>query len=235
MSALIPSLLLTARQLGDRRILRVLGKSALVTLALFGLLGWLGWTALDWGLARAGIADGRFFGAEGLRGIASLVGVVLGGWLLWRIIALGVIQFYADEVVAAVEARHYPDAAASARSLGWHQELAIGWRGAIRAVTANLIALPFAIALLITGIGTALLFWAVNAVLLGRELTDMVWLRQPHARDEAAPISRIERFLLGGIIAALMLVPFVNFISPILGAASATHLVHRKKGTAHAA
>jgi CysZ protein len=235
MATLISSLLLATSQLGDRRILRVLGKSVLVSLALFGLLGWLGWTALDWGLARAGIADGRFFGAAGLRGVASLVGVVLGGWLLWRVVALGVIQFYADEVVAAIEARYYPDAAASARSLEWREELAVGWRGAIRAVVANLVALPFAVALLVTGIGTALLFWVVNAVLLGRELTDMVWLRHAHAPGEAAPISRVERFMLGGVIAALLLVPFVNLLSPILGAASATHLIHRKKGSAHAA
>jgi CysZ protein len=37
-----------------------------------------------------------------------------------------VLQFYADEVVLAVEARHYPEAAASARQLGWREELANG-------------------------------------------------------------------------------------------------------------
>ena len=95
-----------------------------------------------------------------------------------------------------------------------------------------------ALLLLFTGIGPALLFWAVNAWLLGRELTDMVWLRHrpkgPSAADIRAPVGRTERFLLGGVIAALLAVPFVNFIAPVLGAAAATHLVHRRLGNMHA-
>ena len=42
------------------------------------------------------------------------------------LIALIVIQFFADEVVLAVEDRHYPVAAANARQLGWREELALG-------------------------------------------------------------------------------------------------------------
>ena len=82
--------------------------------------------------------------------------------------------------------------------------------------------------MLFTGIGAALLFWLVNAVLVGRELQDMVWLR--HRRDAAdpAPVGALERFLLGGAVAALLALPFVNLIAPLLGAAAATHLIHRK-------
>ena len=42
-----------------------------------------------------------------------------------------------------------------------------------------------------------------------------------------------QRFLLGGTIAGIMLVPFANLLAPVLGAASATHMVHRARG-AHA-
>jgi uncharacterized protein involved in cysteine biosynthesis len=95
-------------------------------------------------------------------------------------------------------------------------------------VLVNLVALPFALTLLVTGVGTALLFWAVNAMLIGRELQDMVWLR--HRRDAAdpAPVTRGERFLLGGAIAALLAVPGANLLAPLLGAAAATHLILRK-------
>ena len=92
------------------------------------------------------------------------------GWLLWATLELAALQFYADEVVKDVEARHYPDRLASARELRWQAELALGMRGVLRALGYNLIALPFAAALLVTGVGTALVFWGVNAVLLGREL-----------------------------------------------------------------
>ena len=89
-------------------------------------------------------------------------------------------------------------------------------------------ALPVALALLFTGIGPALVFFLVNTVLVGRELEEMVWLR--HRRDPAdlAPVARGERLLLGGAVTALLSLPFVNFIAPILGAAASTHLIHRK-------
>jgi uncharacterized protein involved in cysteine biosynthesis len=80
--------------------------------------------------------------------------------------------------------------------------------------------------LLFTGIGPALVFWAVNAWLLGRELTEMVWLRHRPSPAARAPVGRMTRFLLGGAIAALLAVPFANLLAPVLGAAAATHLVH---------
>jgi uncharacterized protein involved in cysteine biosynthesis len=92
---------------------------------------------------------------------------------------------------------------------------------------ANLLALPVALALLVTGAGPAIVFWVVNAVLLGRELQDMVWLRHRQDSREVAPIGRLERFLLGGATVALLAIPFLNLLAPIIGAASATHMVHR--------
>lgn len=55
----------------------------------------------------------------------------------------------------------------------------------------------------------------------------MVWLRHRADKAELAPVSGLTRFLLGGIVAALLIVPFVNLLAPVLGAAAATHLVHR--------
>ena len=75
-----------------------------------------------------------------------------------------------------------------------------------------------------------MLFWAVNGWLLGRELQDMVWLRHRSDKAEIAPMSAGQRFLLGGTIAGIMLVPFANLLAPVLGAASATHMVHRARG-----
>jgi len=228
MPALFASLLLAVRQLADPRILRILGKSLAVTLLLFAGLAGGGWMLLDWGLERAGLGDALFSGAGGVRGLLSFLLAVLGLWLGWRIVAMAVIQFFADEVVLAVEARHYPHAASAARELPLREQLAGSLKAAGRALLVNLLALPVALALLVTGVGTALLFWLVNAVLLGRELQDMVWLR--HRRDalHQAPIGRAERFLLGGVIAALLALPFINFLAPVLGAAAATHLIHRK-------
>ena len=130
-----------------------------------------------------------------------------------------------------MERRYYPQAAAQARDLPLREQFATSLAAAGRALLVNLVALPFALLLLVTGIGTALLFWIVNALLIGRELQDMVWLRHRHASGAPSPVGRGERFLLGGATAALLLVPGAGLLAPLLGAASATHLTHRKGST----
>jgi CysZ protein len=230
MSRLPTALALAFAQLGDPRVLKVLGKSLAVTLAIFAALGLALWRGLAWSLDSYAAGYGGELGA-----LIAIVLAVIAGWLLFRIVALAVLQFFADEVVLAVEARHYPEAAASARRLPFREDLRNAVSGAARAVIVNLVALPFAVVLLVTGIGTALLFWAVNAWLLGRELEQMAWLRHRHESDARSPVGATTRFLLGGIVAAMLLVPFVNFIAPVLGAAAATHLVHRRRTAADAA
>lgn len=211
-------------QLGDRRVLAVLVKSMGVTLAIFAALAvalWRGATlvieryAADWGE---------------IGGLIALVLGIIAGWLAFRILALAVLQFFADGVVHAVEARHYPAEAASARDLPFAEDARNALGGLARAVIVNLIALPVALLLLVTGIGTALLFWAVNAWLLGRELQDMVWLRHRANAQDGPPLGALTRLTLGGIVAAMLLVPLLNLLAPVLGAAAATHLVHSRKG-----
>jgi len=228
MPSVASSLLLALGQLGDPRVLRVLAKSLAVTLVLFLGLAWGGWHVLDWGLDRAGLDEGLFAGAGWLREAAALLLTLLGLWLLWRIVAMAVIEFFADEVVQAVEARHYPLAAERARDLPVAEQLATSLRSATRALLVNLAALPVALVLLVTGVGAALVFFLVNAVLVGRDLQDMVWLRHRRGKADPAPVGRAERFLLGGAVTALLAVPLVNFVAPLLGAAAATHLIHRK-------
>jgi CysZ protein len=208
-------------QLGDPKILRVLGRSLLITLVLYAAIGAGAWWGGDWLLSGTALSPD-------LRGLIVLLVVLIGGWLLWRVLALAVLQFHADEVVRAVEERHYPALAATARSLGWREELRCGLRGGLRAIGFNLVALPVAALLLFTAIGPAIVFWLVNAVLLGRELTELVALRHRAIGASTLRLSTRERFVLGGIVAALLAVPFVNLIAPVLGAAAATHLIHRK-------
>ncbi|MGB7373599.1 EI24 domain-containing protein [Pontixanthobacter sp.] len=215
-------------QLGDRRIVLVLLKSIAATLAIFAALGSALFLALDYVLADWAASYSEEIGA-----VIAVFATVIGGWLLFRVVALAVIQFFADTIVAAVEQAHYPDRADKARLIPLGEEIRNAAKGAGRAVGANLLALVIAIPLIFTAIGPAVVFWTVNAWLLGRELQDMVWLRHRHPdgpADAQPPVSGPERFLLGGAIAALLVVPFVNLLAPIIGAASATHLVHRRNG-----
>jgi len=229
MGTVTASLLLAIGQLADPRILRIMLKSLAVTLVLFAAVVIGGWYLIDWALAGAGIGDALFPGAEEVRGLASLLMAMLGLWLAWRIVAMAVIGFFADEVVQAVEARAYPELAGQARDLPLGEQFSTSIKAASRALLINLAVLPFALILLVTGVGSALLFWFVNALLVGRELQDMVWLRHRQTRGDAAPTGRAERILLGGTIAALLALPLVNFIAPVLGAAAATNLIHRRR------
>ena len=92
---------LAVGQLSDPAILRVLAKSLLVTLAIFAALGLAAWRGLAAGLANYAAEY------EGLSGLIAIVLAVIGAWLLFRVVALAVLQFYADDVVRAVERRHY--------------------------------------------------------------------------------------------------------------------------------
>ena len=222
---MLSALALALTRLFDPRLRPIWLKSLAATVLACAVLGLGSW----WGLAA--LID-SYAGPDaetgGLGQIAAAFLVLLAAWLLWRVVALAVLQFFADEVVHAIEARDYPAMAARARKLGWREELARGLGGAARALLFNLIALPFALLLLITGVGAPLVFLAVNAVLLGRELQDMVWLRHRSSPASPAPLNPIERFALGGVTALLLTVPIANFAAPFVGAACAVHLIHRK-------
>jgi len=222
----IAAFLLSLGQLGDRRILAVLSKSLALTFALLATAGvglWFGARAL----ARwAGI---NAIGGD-LAGAAAVLGGVALGWLIFRALAIAVVGLFADDVVAAVEAKHYPAALASAKPVPLARGLAMGAGSAGRAVLWNIVAIPLYLILLATGVGTAIGFFVVNAALLGRDLGDMVAAR--HRPAAALPAfrqaTRGPRLLLGATGTALLLVPFVNLVAPVLGAAMATHMFHRR-------
>lgn len=219
MKQVLPALAKAFGQLGDRAILGVLAKSVALTLLVFVGLGAALFAGLNWGFAVLGLEDGGYASAL----LATLL-AVLAGWLLFRVVAVAVLQFFADEVVIAVEKRHYPQAAATARALPFREDLANSLRGIGRTVLVNLLALPVAAVLVVTGIGPAIVFLTVNAWLLGRELTDMGWLRHRGEAYPANPVTGGTRFVLGLVIAGIMLIPFVNLLGPVIGAAAGTHL-----------
>lgn len=226
---MIHAFALSLGQLLDRPVLRVFVRSLLLTVAIFALFTVGMWFALD-GLGDlagewAGLSDENNVFAD----VATLLLFVLAWWLLFRAIAVAVIGIFADEVVAAVEAKHYPDAHAVARDVPFGRALAMGVGSAARTIVINLLLSPIYLMLLITGVGTALVFFAVNAWLLGRDLGDMVAARHiPYGTlGEWRRGTRWSRFALGAIGTGLFLVPVLNLAAPVLGAAMATHAFHR--------
>lgn len=215
--------------LAQPRILAILFRSLFVTLLIFIALGvvavwglngtdpcgWLSFSSCELGLSASG------FGA--------LLLTALGIWLLFPAVALGVIAAYSDRIVGAVEALHYPAAAAAARPVSIGSGILLGLRSAARLLIYNLVALPFYLLLLVTGIGPIILFVLVNGVAIGRDFGEMVAARHGDAALRTAWLraTRIERAAIGIIIASIFLLPIVNLVAPILGATMVTHLFHR--------
>jgi uncharacterized protein involved in cysteine biosynthesis len=221
---------LSIGQLTDPAILRVLAKSLAITLAIFAMLG----AALYVGLRTAFTALAGVEIDGGLAGAAVVVLLVVSAWLLFRVIAIAVIGLFGDEVVAAVEARHYPAAHAAARSVGLTRSTRMAIGSAARAVAVNVLMVPVYLALLFTAIGPAIAFLLVNALLLGRDLGEMVASR--HMDDATMrgwrKATRGRRFALGLAGTGLFVVPGLNLFAPIMGASMATHQFHAsRRGT----
>ncbi len=211
---------LSFAQLGDPALLKTLAKAAVLTLAIFVAIGGLLWLALDWTLAATGYALD-----SGLLAALSVLIAILLGWFLFRAVAMAVLGALADDVVEAVERRHYPEQAAVARPVPFAKGLGIGLHSAGRTIGYNMLALPLYAVLVATGVGTLIAVLGVNALLLGRDLSEMVTARHP----KLVLPSRGRRAILGLPVAALFMVPVANLLAPVLGAAMAVHMIHGRK------
>ena len=211
---------LSLRQLTDRQTLVVMTKVALVTLVIILGLGVALWQALRaWliPLARGWVGEGE------AAGIAAVV-TALAIWFLFRAVAMGVAGLFTDEIVASVEEDHYPALYARAVPVSFAKGLRLGLKSAGRAIGWNLLAAPFYIALLISGIGTLVLVVIVNAVILRRDLEEMVAARHPDLPEQ--PMSRIRRWQLGVTSAIAFVIPVANLFAPVFSAALAVHMLH---------
>ncbi|MFN3435982.1 MAG: EI24 domain-containing protein, partial [Sphingomonas sp.] len=144
---MLQALFLSIGQLGDKRIVAVFLKSMLLTLAVFAALGAGLWFGIEHLVARYFAASQSM---ASLAAAAAILLALLGAWLLFRVVAIAVIGIFADEVVHAVEARHYPDRFASARDVGFARSVAMGMGSAGRALLVNLILSPLYLVLMVT-------------------------------------------------------------------------------------
>lgn len=208
--------------LSDKRVIAVLAKVIALTLAAFIVLGVALWYAIDAAFAHYLPSDDGMLGAA-----AAAIVLAFAGWILFRSLAVAFTWMFADDIIDAVEDRHYPFYAAQGQRPSFTKAAQMGLRSIGRAVGYNLLMIPVYLLLLVSGVGTPLAFVAVNGYLLGRDLEDMLVARHGPMRAE---IGAIRRFVLGlGSIAA-MLIPIVQFFVPVLATAAAVHIAHDKTG-----
>jgi CysZ protein len=221
--------ILAFAQLWDGRIRAVLLRGLIVALALFAVLAWGIFTAMDM-VQTAGWPDWlQRFWAAGAGGAAAFLLSMLLCWLGFTSIATAVMAMWQDEIILAVEARYYPDAKGHALGLG--VELAMGGRAATRVALINLLLLPAYLLLLVTGIGPLILFIIANGWALGREYLEAVAARHVALGESRAWPGRHkwDSWGIGLFTAALFAVPVVNLVAPVMGAMMATHIFHRER------
>jgi CysZ protein len=212
-----------AREVFSPALRGILWKSIGLTLALLALV-WLGLTRLvDYLLTNHSlsadypIVDGfAFF----LAGAGLLIALV---YLLPAVTAV-VAGYFLDDVADVVERQDYP-ADRPGAALPFGKAILYGLRFAGLSLLVNLVAL---LLFFIPGINIAA-FFVANAYLLGREYFELAAGRFWPAEDVTR--LRMEHrgtvLAAGAVLAGLVLVPVLNLITPIFGAAMMVHLHKR--------
>lgn len=226
---MIQAIALAFQSLADRRVQSLLVRVVLLTLLAFLVLGFAMWWVMGWGIGLMGLEgfgvtadNSSIFGA-----FLAFATTLFSTLLLFRIVAVTITWIFADDIIDAVEDRHYPKHAMTGKRPGLINGAGMALRSMVRVIGYNLLALPLYLLLLFTGIGTAIAFLLVNALLLGRDLEDMLIAR--HGKEHGA-IRKLPRLLLGLAGTAAMLIPFFNLVVPVLATATAVHMVHSGVG-----
>jgi CysZ protein len=154
---------------------------------------------------------------------AAGLGIVAGALFLMPAVAAFVGTFFVDEIADLVEGTYYPNEPPG-QALPFWRALVQGIKTGLLAIAVYLCCAPL---LLFAGVGFIVLFLA-NAYLLGREyfLLAAMRFRSP---AEARALWREHRsnvFLAGMMIALVVSIPILNFVTPIFAMA---YMVHRHK------
>ena len=155
---------------------------------------------------------------------AAGLGIFAGAIFLMPAIAAFVGSFFVDEIAEAVERRHYPNDPPGHELALWCA-LIEGLRAALLAIVVYLCAAPL---LLFVGLGFIVMFVA-NSYLLGREyfLLAAMRFRTPAEARALYRAHRASVILSGMLIAFVVSIPVLNFITPLFAMAYMVH-IHKR-------
>jgi len=193
------------------------GLLVLIWLGLQGLAGWLIDSPYPWLDTSLTV----------LTGIGVFVGL---GFLVAPVMSL-FAGLFLDEVAELVERTRYPgDPPGKAQPLGVALRETLVFVGVV--IVGNLVALML---LLVPGVNVVA-FVVVNGYLLGREYFEAVAMRfgTPEEARALRRANAVTVFLAGLVVAAVLAIPLVNFLTPLFATAFMVHLRKRLAGRAAA-
>jgi CysZ protein len=212
---LLKALILSVRQLFDPAVRRILVRCVLLALLTFVLL------VAGVGLGLGALDPTGLAWLDGTLAVLGSLGAVVLAWLLFPIVIALTLGLFADEVIEAVERRHYPDLPPAPG-----MSLAQSTLGALRfttvALALNLLVLPL---YLLPG-ANVILYLALNGYLLGREYFEQVAQR----RLDWRALARLRRsargrlWAAGVLTAALLTVPVLNLVAPVIATSLMVHV-----------
>jgi CysZ protein len=220
---LIQAVFAAAREVFSPALRRILWKSLGLTIALLALV-WLGLTRLFDAFLDSHTLSADYPILDGFAFFLAGFGIFIALVYLLPAISAIVAGYFLDDVAEVVERNDYP-ADPAGQPLPFGRAILYGLRFAGLSILVNLVAL---LLFFIPGVNIGAFFIA-NAYLLGREYFELAagrfWPPQEVAR------MRIEHrgtvFAAGAVLAGLVLVPFLNLLTPIFGAAMMVHLHKR--------
>ncbi len=227
---IIDSFTKAVAQLPDPRLRRVLIIGILGSFVIFGALWVALWWAMNsvawtdiWGLGWFISLFGDFAGWVG--SIVFFSSILFATFLLFPAIVTIIVGFFLEEVVDAVETRHYPSEPAP-RPQPLSEVLAITTKFALIVAALNILFLPIYLLLFLLPPLNLVLYYLLNGYLVSREYYELVALR----RLEPRPARRLRRahrgrlLLAGVILVFFMTIPIVNFVTPVLATAFMVHV-----------
>lgn len=218
----MPSFFLAALlQLFERRFQRLLWLGLVLSVGLLAGLSFGGSllfaTLVPDGVPGIGIV---------LAGLGALAGLILG-WLFFPALTASLFSLMVEPIARAVEARHYPGVPPP-RSQSAAEMVASALRLAATALLVNLAALPVYLLLPAFNLFIFLFF---NGYLVGKGYFEMAAARrfEPPVQRLLWRAERGSLWLAGACLAALLTIPLVNLVTPMLAIAFMVHTVERMR------
>ena len=214
--------LISFSQLPDPAFRRVIIKAILLSIFVFIFL------AMIVGFV---LSETNFFTFWVFEAFADMFGgitAIVIAWLLFPTLASFFITLFLEDIVEAVESRHYPNILLE-KINNPSATFIISLRFTAIALFLNILAIPFYFFTIWFPPLGIFVFYCLNGYLLGREYFELVALR--HIKMEDIPsirqANRLKLFLFGSVTTFLFTIPIINFLAPILGVTGMTHFFRK--------